>query len=127
MFNNQDIKDLANLLIDLNPFFNSPVKLAESLFKAEYRRVPKDSVILSHSEIKKISDEMYEQGKFDAIMVATYGTTTTKIQNVIRDILKKIDSYLAKGEDYCGSLRAGLLAAKTIIALYCKEHNLEVE
>lgn len=83
--------------------------------------------LLTKQEKQKLLHAMYEQGKFDAIALLTNGSMQSKVESSMRDLLDKIDSYLAKGEDYCGSLGAGLLAAKMIIALYCKEHNLEVE
>lgn len=116
LYNNQDKIDVTN-----------PYEVAELIYNINYRKVPEKAVVLTPEEINKISDDMYEQGKFDAIALLTNGSMHSKVESSMKDLFHKIDGYLAKGDNYCGSLAAGLLAAKMIIALYCKEHNLEIE
>lgn len=116
LYNNQDKIDVTN-----------PYEVAELIYNINYRKVPKDALVLTKQEKQKLLHDMYEQGKFDAIALLTNGSMQSKVESSMKDLLDKIDGYLAKGENYCGSLASGLLAAKMIIALYCKEHNLEIE
>lgn len=116
LYNNQDKIDVTN-----------PYEVAELIYNINYRKVPKDALVLTKQEKQNLLHDMYEQGKFDAIALLTNGSMQSKVESFMKDLLHKIDGYLAKGENYCGSLAAGLLAAKMIIALYCKEHNLEIE
>lgn len=43
------------------------VRIASGLYEQGYRKIDKDSIVLSKNEKQKLLKEMYEQGRFDAI------------------------------------------------------------
>lgn len=94
--------------------------IAEDLYDEGYRKIPEDSVVLTKEEIQIRDYECYNLGY-------EVGKKETR-KETAREILNIIDTEIEKGIEYCKDDYRGLLTARVLIQLFCREqYGVDIE